>query len=170
MSACTQLSLSETDFLANVFDALPIPVMVVDSDVHIIDFNLAAARLLERVPFAVLQPSAGEALQCIHSVESPGGCGHAQACQDCVIRNSVRDVLGGLHPGRRTGRFSLIRKGQPVDVDFLVSVSPVTGESERLVALILDDAAELSALLNPASSSPDSKVPATAPVRKTDNS
>ncbi len=99
MSACALTSVSETDFLANVFDALPLPALVVDSDVRIVEFNVAAARFLANFPFAVFRPSAGDALHCIHSTEAPRGCGHAEACQDCVIRNSVRDVFGGGKPG-----------------------------------------------------------------------
>jgi hypothetical protein len=38
---------------------------VVDHDFNIIDFNLAGAKLLDRVPFAVLRLRGGGQLQCI---------------------------------------------------------------------------------------------------------
>jgi PAS domain-containing protein len=172
MSACTLPSLSnETDLLASVFDALPVPALVVDNDVRIIDFNLAAARLLEYVPFAVLRPRAGEALACIHSTEALGGCGHADACQDCVIRNSVREIFQGEKTFRKVARMELKRVGQIAGMDFLVTVAPVPNESEPLALLILEDAAELSRLLAiPAASSPDSKARGKARGRKTGNS
>jgi hypothetical protein len=162
MSACALTSVSETDFLANVFDALPLPALVVDSDVRVVEFNVAASKLLANVPFAVLRPSAGEALHCIHSAEASPGCGHAAACQDCVIRNSVREVFGGGKPGRRIARMA--------GVNLLVTVASIPDDAEPLALLILDDAAELSAVLTPASSSPGSKARAKARGRKTGNS
>lgn len=163
-------SACQTDLLANVFDALPLPALVVDSDVRIIEFNLAAAKILQDVPFSVIRPTAGYTLHCFHSAGDVEGCGHAGACHDCVIRNSVRDVLAGAKPGRKIARMSLIRDGQPVDVNFLVTAAPVPDEPEPLALLILDDAAELSALLSPASSSPGSKAREKAHAHKTGNS
>ena len=160
----------KTDFLASIFDALPIPALVVDSDVRIFEFNLAAARMLEKMPSAILHPSAGEALHCIHSTETPKGCGHSGACHDCVIRNSVKEVFGGGKPGRKLAHMSLIRDNQPADTDLLVTVASVPDEDEPLALLILDSVSELSALLNPASSFPDSRVPAKAPVHRKGNS
>ncbi len=180
MSACSRpapLPSYDTDPLAAVFDALPAAALVVDSDVRIVDFNLAAAGLLERVPFAVLRPLAGEALACIHSAEAPEECGHAPACQDCVIRNSVRAVFDGAKACRGVGRMELGRGGATSAADFLVGVTPIPNESEPLALLILEDAAALSRLLRagrrtatPASSSPDSKARGRARARKTGNS
>lgn len=170
MSACAVPSAYQTDLLANVFDALPLPALVVDSDVRIIEFNLAAAKMLEGVPFAVIRPTAGYALHCFHSADDVQGCGQAEACQDCGIRNSVRDVLAGAKPGRKVVHMSLIRDGQPVDVNFLVTAALVPDEPEPLALLILDDAAELSGLLSPASSSPGSKAREKARGHKKGNS
>jgi PAS domain-containing protein len=170
MNASALPSVYETDLLANVFDALPLPALVVDAEARIIDFNFTATRMLEQVPFAALRPGVGEALHCIHSTESLGGCGHSEACADCVIRNSVRDVFNHGKPSRKVARIALTRDGLQTRVDFLITVAQVPGESEPLALLILDDAAELSALLTPASSSPGSRDRGTAPGRKTGSS
>ena len=60
MSASALSFVGDTDFLANVFDALPMAALVVDSDLRIIEFNLAAARFLERVPFDAIRPAASQ--------------------------------------------------------------------------------------------------------------
>jgi PAS domain-containing protein len=165
-----------TDLIANVFDALPLPAFVVDHDFNVIDFNLAGARLLDRIPFAVLRLRGGDQLQCIHSIETAEGAA-TQACQECIVKNFVKEVFDEAKACRKTGRMRLTREGKPADVDLLITVVPIPDESEPLALLILDDVGELSALLEskgrpatPASSSPDSKARAKAPGRKTDNS
>jgi len=165
-----------TDLIANVFDALPLPAFVVDRDFNVVEFNLAGARLLDRVPFAVLRLRGGDQLQCTHSTESAGGAA-AEACRECIVKNFVREAFAQAKASRKTGRLRLTREGKAADADFLITVAPIPDESEPLALLILDDAAELSALLEsndrtatPASSSPDSKAPAKARGRKTGNS
>ncbi|MGC9950093.1 MAG: hypothetical protein ABSF64_27325 [Bryobacteraceae bacterium] len=165
-----------TDLIANVFDSLPLPAFVVDHDFNIVDFNLAGARLLDRVPFAVLRLRGGDQLQCVHSIETGDGAA-PQACQECIVKNFVKEVFGETKACRKTGRLRLTSDGKASDVDFLITVAPVADESEPLALLILDDAAELSGWLHPrdrpatpAASSPDSKARAKAPGRKTDSS
>jgi hypothetical protein len=124
------------------------------------------------VPFAVLRLRGGDRLQCIHSVESAEGAA-TQACQECIVKNFVKEVFDGANTRRKTERMRLIRENQTAEVDFLITVVPIPDESEPLALLILDDAGELSALLepkggpaSPASSSPDSKARAKAHGRK----
>ncbi len=169
------LAAPSTDLIANVFDALPLPAFVVDHDFHVVDFNWAGARLLDRVPFAVLRLRGGDRLECVHSVESAGGA--AAPCEDCIVKNFVRQAFSQTESTRNTGRLRLTSEGRIDDVDFLITVAPIPDESEQLALLLLDDAGALSAVIHPqqsavspVSSSPGSKAPATAPGRKKDNS
>ena len=170
-----QLHAPNTDLIANVFDVLPLPAFVVDHDYNIVDFNLAGARLLDRVPFAMLRLRGDDRLQCIHSIGNEGGA--TQACPECIVKNFVKEVFDNGKTCRKTERMRLTREGKAADVDFLITVVPIPDEPEPLALLILDDVGELSTLLEskersatPASSSPDSKGRAKAPGRKTGNS
>ena len=172
----SQLPVPNTDLIANVFDALPLPAFVVDHDFNVVDFNLAGARLLDRVPFAVLRLRGGEHLQCVHSTETADGAA-TRACEECTVRNFTREAFAQAKACRNTGRLRLTREGKAIDVDFVMTVAPIPDESEPLALLILDDAAELSAVLQskgrpatPVSSSPDSKARAKERVRKTGSS
>jgi len=147
-----------TDLIANAFDALPLPAFVVDRDSYIIDFNLAGARLLERVGCAVMRLRGGEELECVHA---------APACPECISHNFVREVFEGGRPVRKKGRMRLARDGQTREQDFLITVAPIPGEVEPVALLILDDAAEL---ITPASSSRGSKARAKGRGRKTGSS
>ncbi|MGA3072874.1 MAG: PAS domain-containing protein [Bryobacteraceae bacterium] len=165
-----------TDLIANVFDVLPLPAFVVDRDFNIIDFNLAGARLLDQVPFAVLRLRRGNQVQCVHSIDTEGDAA-TEACPECIGKNFLREVFGQANGLRNTGRLRLIRNGKTADVDFLITVAPIPDESEPLALVILEDAAELAALLEskdrsatPASSSPGSKARAKARGRKTGSS
>jgi len=164
-----------TDLIANVFDVMPLPAFIVDHDYNVIDFNLAGARLLDRVPFAVLRMHGGDRLQCIHSIETEEGAG-TQACQECIVKNFVKEVFADSSGSRKIGRLRLTREGmQPADVDVLITVAPIPDESEPLALLILDDVAQMAALLqpapavSPASSSPGSTARAKARGRKKDS-
>jgi hypothetical protein len=166
-----------TDLIANVFDVLPLPAFVVDHDFNVIDFNFAGARLLDRVPFAVLRMRGGDKLQCIHSIEAGDGAA-TQACEECLVKNFVKEVFADAKACRKTQRMRLTREGKPpAEVDFLITVVPIPDESEPLALLILDDVGELSTLLEakdhtatPASFSPGSTARATTPGRKTGSS
>jgi PAS domain-containing protein len=174
-SSVTQFPAAETDLIANIFDELPLPAFVLDHDFNIVDFNFAGARLLDRVPCATLRLR-GRRLQCIHSIET-GDDAATFPCQECLVKNFFRKVINESRAGRKTGRLRLTTGGKASDVDFLITITPLQAGAEQLDLLILDDATELSAVLqssglppNPASSSPDSKAPAKAPGRKTGSS
>ncbi|MGO4886102.1 MAG: PAS domain-containing protein [Bryobacteraceae bacterium] len=158
-----------------MFDAMPLPAFVVDRDFNIVDFNLAGAKLLDRVPFAVLRLRGGDRLECVHTAESAGE-GSSEPCRDCIVKNFVREVFSQSEARRSTGRLRLTRGETAADMDFLITVAPIPDEAEPLALLILDDAAQLAALLperdrgTTASSSPDSKVPAKEPDHKKGNS
>lgn len=134
------------DFLRAVLDAIPSPVLVVDDDVRILDFNLAAAPLLDEAKSLVLKRRGGEALHCIHSTEAPGGCGTAPACRDCAIRNSVRDAYDGKHVCRKAHHLQLAAAGHNTDVNMLVTTAPIPYKTERLVLVVLEDISELISL------------------------
>lgn len=177
MSACpSPLPVCDTDLICSVFDALPLPAFVVDHEFCVIDFNVAGARLLERVPFALLRLRGDERVQCVHSTGT-GDDESVDACHECVVGNFVREVFDFGKPVRKPGRLRLTRGGKTADLDFVITVAPIPDDAEPLALLILDDAGELSALvesrtpgISPASSSPGSKDPATAPGHRTDNS
>lgn len=125
---------------------MPSPVLVVDDDVRILDFNLAAAPLLGGARSLVLKHRGGEALHCIHSTETPGGCGTAPACRDCAIRNSVRDACQGKRACRKAHRLQVAAGGRNTDVNMLVTSAPIHYNGECLVLLVLEDITELISL------------------------
>lgn len=129
-----------------ILDTMPIPVFVVDDDVRILDFNVAAGKLLAADRSQVLRERGGEVLNCIHATETPQGCGHSRACGDCVIRNSVRRAFRGERMQQQKTRMEIQTAQGVQSVEMLITAAPVELEGEGRALLILEDVTELSAL------------------------
>ena len=136
------------DILASVLDAIPSPIFLVDDDVQILGYNLAASELLAQDHKMVLRRRAGEIMHCLHSTETAGGCGRAPACGDCLVRNSVEESLRGQRVVRRKVRMVLVEEGHPREIYLLVTTAPFAHRGQSLVLLILEDISELMELKN----------------------
>jgi PAS domain-containing protein len=121
-----------------LFDAMPMPVFVVDKEVSILEYNAAAARLFGSDKPAVLERRGGDVWHCLHATETSKGCGHASACRNCVVRESVRDASQGCHVTRRRAEMEFMLKGRPAKVSLRVSCQPFTYEKKSLILLVLE--------------------------------
>jgi PAS domain-containing protein len=128
-----------------LFDAMPMPVFVVDEDTSLLEYNSAAAQLLGQDKGMILRRRSGEVLHCLHATDVPGGCGHAPACADCVVRESVRTAYRGHRITRRWARLELVIEGRPTDVSVRVSCQPISYKGNSFVLLILEGLNETQA-------------------------
>jgi hypothetical protein len=133
----------QKDFLRAVLDANPNFMFVVDEDVRIIEFNRAAGQFLSAGRDQVLRQRGGDVLHCLHSTESPEGCGHAPYCQTCVVRNSVKEAFRGQEVIRRKTRLELLSNGAKKEVFALITASPFHYEEKQLALLVIEDISEL---------------------------
>ncbi len=129
-----------------ILDAIPLPVLVVDEDVRILDANSAGIQMLGGESELVLRQRSGEALHCVHSFESAQGCGYGEQCKDCVIRNSVHSSLHGRRMVRQKLTLQLANATKSRAVEMLITTSPLQLRDQRLVLVILEDITELTAL------------------------
>jgi PAS domain-containing protein len=136
------------DIVGNVLDAIPSYVFVVNDDVQIIGYNLAASQLLGENPDLVLRRRAGEILNCFHATESPEGCGRAELCKTCPVRNSVYESSWGQRVVRKRAKMELVSEGHTVELYLLVTTAPFSYNQNSLILLILEDISELMALKN----------------------
>jgi PAS domain-containing protein len=133
-------------FLRAVLDAIPSFVLAVDEDVRILDYNAAASALLDPQRQAILSQRSGDVMNCLHSTETQEGCGHAPACRHCIIRNSVREAIGGHATVRRRIHMQLTRSGDRQDFYALISATPFQHEDSGLVLLVIEDIGQLAEL------------------------
>jgi hypothetical protein len=136
----------DNSFYRAILDAMPLPVFIVDDDVRIIDLNRMAALVFSLEKPAVFRQRGGAALHCLHSTDSPGGCGRGPFCRSCVIRNAVGESMKGMSVVRRRTRVELRLQGNTRQLDLLVTASPLPGPVERLSLLIVEDISELAKL------------------------
>ena len=121
-----------------LFDAMPIPIFVVDQDVRILDYNKAAGQLIDRDRRSVIRRRGGEVLNCVHATETPGGCGRAPACHNCVIRKAVYAAYLGRRVTRQKARMELDGNGKRTKVSLRVSCQPFTYGRQSFFLLILE--------------------------------
>jgi hypothetical protein len=130
--------------LGLLFEALPVPLFVVDEDVRILASN-GAARALAGTggTAAALRTRGGEALHCINSINAFGGCGHAEACRTCVVRGAVTTSARAGAVVRKPQRMRLAGAGGEKDMFVLVTTAPLRGEGPARVVLLLQEIGEL---------------------------
>lgn len=135
--------LAKAGFLREVFDAIPAMLLIVDDDVKILHLNTTASNGLGLDIKDVHRKRGGEALHCVHTTEDPKGCGHAQACKDCIIRNSVASAMQGGKTYRKATRMEFVNGGKKTEMHLLVTAAPFRHEDKSYVLLTLENVSEL---------------------------
>ena len=130
----------DAGFLQTLFDAVPAFMFIIDRDGRVHHLNAAAMRLVGMERGEILLKRGGEVLQCVHSFETPEGCGFAPACRDCVIRGAARRVFSkGERVSRQTTEMQLVEGGEARQVYLSVTAAPFCYLGEDLALLILED-------------------------------
>jgi PAS domain-containing protein len=128
----------ERGFHRVLFDAMPIPVFVVDKDVSILDYNSAAAQFVGLDKRSNIGRRGGDLLHCLNSTRDIKGCGYSTLCRDCVVRNSVRSAFEGRSVTRKRTKMKVSAEGKNVPIDLRVSCKPFTYERRAYALLILE--------------------------------
>ncbi len=121
-----------------VFDAMPLPMFVVDPDVTILEYNAAAARFLGKRRSQVLGRRCGDVLECINAALNPNGCGRGLKCDRCAVRNSVKTAVEGAAVAQRPARVDWRSTGRKGKAHLQVTAQPFRYEGHSFVLLILD--------------------------------
>ena len=133
-------SLGDDDFLNTILDKIPFPTFLMDDDVRIHEYNLAAISLFDIELGRVNRVRCGDAFCCVYSM--PDGCGESEACKKCVIRNSVRKSYGGSKVVREKTEIQLVRDNKIEQIQMVVTTEPLKYNDELYVMVILEDIIE----------------------------
>jgi PAS domain-containing protein len=131
-----------------ILNAIPFPVFTVDDDMRITDLNEMAATMSGQEKQAVLRRRGGEVFHCLHSTEVAEGCGRAQSCKRCVIRNSVNVCLEGQTVSRARMKMDFLAVAGQETMELLITACPLPSSTERLALLMIEDITEISTLKN----------------------
>ena len=130
-------SLVNDDFLNTILDKIPFPIFLMDDDVRIHVYNLAAISLIDIELYRVNKVGCGDAFNCVYSM--PDGCGESEACKECVIRNSVRKSYGGSGVVREKTNIQLVRGDKVEQIQMFVTTEPLKYNDELCVIVILEN-------------------------------
>jgi len=81
----------------------------------------------------------GEAIQCIHAHDMPGGCGTSKFCPTCGMAVAIVASLESGQPEHRICVATVERDGECADLYLQVHASPITSEGQRFTLLFLQD-------------------------------
>lgn len=121
-----------------LFNAMPMPVFVVDKDVSILEYNTAAADLLGKKKHSVLLKRCGDVLECLNAEATPEGCGRAPDCCECVVRKAVGAAFRGRAVNRKLAQVPWLGKGKGNKMNLRVSAHPVDYDQQKFVLLMLE--------------------------------
>ncbi len=135
-----------------IFDALTHPAFIVDGELRIQDYNLAAKPLFGANPAMALHRPGGEAIHCIHA--DLKGCGKADICKDCIIRSSAMKGFSGNGTFRELHKAELRTGNSNVSIDLLITSSRLPEILPPRVLLVLEDVTKLRTMHKPGSRRP----------------
>lgn len=126
-----------------VLDAIPAPVFILDEEARIIDANTAGIEYVGDMSLIIQKHFCGVVLRCINADELLNNCGKTAYCEDCVLRSTNQEAVGGKNVVRRKGRMTVMDGNKIRELHYLVTVAPFVHEGRSLVLLTLEDITEL---------------------------
>ncbi len=130
-------------------DKVPVLVVVVDRNLTIKELNSAARQFLGTQYKDVLHKRNGEAFDCAHFKDAPGGCGHGGFCQVCPIREAATLASKEHRVVRRRTRAEVGKGRHRHEVSLLVTATPLPTRGSPRILLMMEDVTALSKLQSP---------------------
>jgi len=123
---------------ADMLEAMPIVVMVLDHQRRVVLANAKAVEVTRREAHELMGLRLGEALDCVHARETPGGCGTTEFCAWC---GALRAVKSGLANASGQAECSMLRQGRHglEALDLRVTVKPISLEGQILALVAIQD-------------------------------
>jgi hypothetical protein len=125
-----------------IFDSLPLIAFVVDDDVCIKYFNTEAMKVVKKETL-IYDKRGGEVLNCIHHREHEQGCGYADACKDCIIRNSVNEAAQGKQTYKKQAELRIVSGDTEALFHALITTTPFTFDDQNLYILMIENINEI---------------------------
>jgi PAS domain S-box-containing protein len=134
----------ERNNLLAIFDATQIGMLLVAETGAVTRVNRVVSNLVGRSEEDMIGHQPGDGLCCIHAASVEQGCGNAEPCPECPIRNTISEVLrtneimrGVEAPSR------LIVDGKVSDFNFAIGASPIVLNGRKYVVLAISDITDL---------------------------
>ena len=136
------------ELLGIILDAIPASIFMVDRDIKVLGVNRKAMHMLSQDPESVIRVRAGAVLHCIHSTETPGGCGTSESCRECLVRAAVNKSFSANQVVRQKAQMELVQEEGISEVSLLITTTPFEFQKRIFVLLILEDITELMEIMD----------------------
>jgi len=137
------ISLSGSPVIGELMRVVNGLLAILNEQRQIIAINTAFLKKLGLAEDArVLGLRPGEAIQCIHVGETPGGCGTTRYCSSCGAAVAIVTALSDPEPAERVCVATVRQKGKTVDLRFNVRACTMTIEDQKIVLLFMQDVTE----------------------------
>ncbi|MCF7975328.1 MAG: HAMP domain-containing histidine kinase [Phycisphaerae bacterium] len=81
----------------------------------------------------------GEAIECTHAYDEPGGCGTSTFCSTCGAAIAIVTCLAENKPAQKDCIVTVEKAETPIDLYFRIRCSPIKIEDQRFLLLFLQD-------------------------------
>ncbi len=127
-------------YLKDIFNAMPEVAMVLNNERQIVYANEG---LLSILPYKghdeIIGLRPGEAIDCIHSTETEGGCGTTESCRYCGAVNAILESKKLDEKVEMECRIVSFIEDQEVSFDYKVTAAPVKIKGQTFTMVFMID-------------------------------
>jgi PAS domain-containing protein len=136
----------DSNVYRSMLDAMPQPILLVDQDLRVLDFNPAARDLMAVPSDLACGQRGGHVLYCLNAISRHEGCGQTPYCAKCGLRNCLQAAVRGERAVHSRTTLRLVRHGVEEDRVFRVTVAPIVLGQDAQWLIVLDDRTEQATL------------------------
>ncbi len=132
-----------------IFDNTPAVMFLLNEQTEILMINKPGIELSGKSDDVILGMQGGNALNCLHSFDTPMGCGYSSDCRNCIIRNTVLDTLkSNTNHYKIEATLKTLYKGKINEYTVLLSTSIASLSPEKTVLVSIDNITDRKKLEN----------------------
>lgn len=131
--------LAASPLVGALLDSFPESAVILNQQRQILFANDKLAALLGRQRGSLIGRRHGEALDCIHAGDHPGGCGTTRFCRYCGAVNAILNSQRSATPDVQECRIQRRVDGGTTALDLRVWATPVTVEGESFTVFAVRD-------------------------------
>lgn len=131
---------SDYGYLKDVFYGMPDVAAVLNSKRQIVYANEGLLSILPNKDFDdVVGCRPGEAIDCIHSTETEGGCGTSESCRFCGAVNAILESNRLNEKVEMECRIVSFIEDEEYSFDYLVTATPLVIRDQKFTMLFMKD-------------------------------
>ena len=126
--------------LEEIFDAVPICMLLVDESVMVKRVNDAVKRTVRKGYSEIINRPIGQSLCCINSTSHQKGCGYSAACRKCLLRKAIEDVLSSGQSIQKVEIQPTLKiADQEITPWLCISAEPIVIDGRKHAVIAIDD-------------------------------